>query len=96
MGKSSANPTPTVKPSLEKNEGSKARENDFKYRSVIGLLNFLTNSIRPEAQFAVHQCARFSAEPKLPHDQAVKRVLKYIKGKSKQGLIMKPDPEKGI
>ena len=47
-------------------------------------------------QFAVHQCARFSANPKLPHDQAVKRVLKYLKGTTNNGLIMNTDPEKVI
>ena len=52
--------------------------------------------MRPKAQFAVHQCALFSANPKLPHDQAVKLVLKYLKVASMQVLIMKPDPEKGI
>ena len=46
--------------------------------------------------FAVHQYTRFSADPKPPHNQAVKRTLKYRKGTSEQGLIMNPDPEKGI
>ena len=44
----------------------------------------------------VHQQAPFSADTKLPNDQAVKRVLQYLKGTSAQGLIMKPNPEKGI
>ena len=47
-----------------------------------------------EAQFVVHQCAQFSADTKLPHNQAVKRILKYLKGTSKQGLLMNPDPKK--
>ena len=44
----------------------------------------------------VHQCARFSANPKLPHDQAVKCVLKYLKGMFNNILIMNTDPEKVI
>ena len=52
--------------------------------------------MRPKAQFAVHQCARFSANPNLPHDQAVKHVMKYLKGTATKLLIMKPNPEKGI
>ena len=72
------------------------QKKDFNYRSVIGLLNFQTNSTRPEAQFMVHQCAQFSADTKLPHDQAVKRVLNYLKCTAMQGLISKPVPEKGI
>ena len=74
----------------------KQEKNNFNNRSVIGSLNLLTNSTRPDAQLSVHQCAPFSTDTKLPHDQAVKRVLKYLKGMSMQGLILKPDPEKGI
>ena len=95
MDKSSANLTPVVKPPLEKKRELK-RENDFNYRSVIGSLNFLNNPTRPEDQFAVHPCTRFSADTKLPYDQSVKRVLKYLKDTTTRGLIMKPDPEKGI
>ena len=84
MEKSSAKPTPAVKPPLAKNEGSHAGKNDFNYRSVIGSLNFLTNSTLHEAQFLVYQFARFSADPKLPHNQAVKRVIKYLNGSSDQ------------
>ena len=50
----------------------------------------------PEVEFAVNQCTRFSAEPKLPHYQDVKYILKHLKGTAKQGIILKLDPEKGI
>ena len=60
-------------------------KNDFNYRYVIGSLNFLTNSMLLDAQSAVHQYAQFSADSKLLHDQAVKRILNYLKGASEQG-----------
>ena len=82
MDKSSTKPTPVVKPPLAKNEGAQSRKNYFNYRSVIGSLNFLTNSMHPEAQFAVYQYAQFSADNKLPHDQAVTHVFKYLKDMS--------------
>ena len=63
-------PTLVVKPNLEKNERSQMIENDFNYRSVIGSLNLLTNSMHPEAQFAL-----LIAYPKLPHDEAVNQIL---------------------
>ena len=94
MDKSSAKPTPAVIPPLMKNEGDQARKNCFSYRSVIGSLNFLTNSTFPEAQFTVHQCAQFRADTKLPHNQSVKRILKYLKSMSSKGLIMNLDNEK--
>jgi hypothetical protein len=42
------------------------------YRSVIGKLNFLEKSTRPEIAYAVHQCARFASNPKQSHANAVK------------------------
>ena len=60
------------------------------------MLNFLTNSMRPKAQSMVHQCTQFSADPKLPHNQAVKRILKHLKFMDTQLLIMKLNTEKGI
>ena len=91
MEKSSANTTPVVNSTLETNEGAQARKNDFNYRSVIVSLNFLTNSTRPKAQLSVHQCAQFIAYPGLLHNQAVKRVLEYLKVTATKGLILKPD-----
>ena len=32
----------------------------------------------------------------IPHNQAVKSVLKYLKGTSEQGIMMNPYPKKDI
>ena len=40
---------------------------DFDYPSIIGMLNFLEKSTRPELAFTVHQCARFSSNPHTSH-----------------------------
>jgi hypothetical protein len=37
------------------------------YRSVIEKLNFLEKSTCPEIVYAVHQCTRFSANPRQSH-----------------------------
>ena len=55
------------------------------YRSMIGSLMYLTAS-RPDIMFVVCVCARFQANPKMSHLHAVKRIFKYLKGKSKLGL----------
>ena len=96
MDNSNVNPTNTFKPLLAKNEGDESINNDFNYRSLIGLLNLLTNSTLSETQFAVHQCAQSSTNTKLRHDQAVKLILKKLQGTATQGLILKPDPENVI
>jgi hypothetical protein len=45
---------------------------------------------------ATHQCARFSADPRLPHEQAVKRIVRYLKSTPDKGLIMRPDKSRGL
>ncbi|KAI3676809.1 hypothetical protein L1987_86422 [Smallanthus sonchifolius] len=55
------------------------------YRAMIGSLMYLTAS-RPDIMFAVCLCARFQAAPKVSHLQAVKRILRYLKGAPKLGL----------
>ena len=52
---------------LTKDEDGPERKDKFHYRSLIGQLNYLTASARPEIQFATHQLARFSENPKMSH-----------------------------
>ncbi|XP_070003535.1 uncharacterized mitochondrial protein AtMg00810-like [Nicotiana sylvestris] len=49
------------------------------YRGMIGSLLYLTSS-RPDIVFSVGLCARFQANPKESHLNAVKRILRYLKG----------------
>ncbi|GJY68957.1 putative ribonuclease H-like domain-containing protein [Tanacetum coccineum] len=55
------------------------------YRSMIGSLMYITTS-RPYIMFAVCACARFQVTPKISHLLAVKRIFRYLKGKSTLGL----------
>ncbi|GJW47238.1 putative ribonuclease H-like domain-containing protein [Tanacetum coccineum] len=55
------------------------------YRSMIGSLMYLTAS-RPDIMFAVCNCSRFQVTPKTSHLNAVKRIFRYLKGKSNLGL----------
>jgi Reverse transcriptase (RNA-dependent DNA polymerase) len=63
----------------------------WSYRSVIGKLNFLEKSTRPDIAYAVHQCARFSAHPKASHASAVRQIVRYLAGTPTQGLILSPN-----
>ncbi|KAL5579984.1 hypothetical protein UlMin_012426 [Ulmus minor] len=49
------------------------------YRSMIGSLLYLTAS-RPDLCYSVGVCARFQADPKESHLQAVKRIIRYVNG----------------
>lgn len=63
----------------------------FHYRGVIGKLNFLEKSTRPDLAYAVHQCARFSESPRESHAKAVKVIGRYLVGTRNLGLVLAPD-----
>ena len=66
-------------------------DHHFHYRSLIGKLNFLEKSTRPDISYAVHQCARFSERPKTAHARAVKHIARYLAGTRDKGIVLKPD-----
>jgi hypothetical protein len=68
-----------------------ARQESWNYLSIIGQLNYLAQNSRPDTSFAVHQCARFSKEPKALHEKAVKRISYYSQCTRDKPLIMKPN-----
>ena len=63
---------------------------EFHFRSVIGKLNFLEKSTRPDISISVHQCARFSDAPKKRHAKAVKRIERYMLATRDKGIIIHP------
>jgi hypothetical protein len=71
--------------------GDGPRQLQWSYRQVIGMLNYIAASTRPDISFAVHQCARFSNSPKRSHELAVKRVVRYLKGTRDKGYILWPN-----
>ena len=66
---------------------------EFHYRSVIGKLNFLEKSTRPDISVSVHQCARFSESPKRSHAEAVKRIGRYLLATRDKGLVIHPNTD---
>lgn len=65
----------------------------WSYRSILGMTMYLASNSRPDISFAVHQCARFSHDPKVEHEQALLRICRYLKGTRTQGLILRPSNE---
>ena len=63
-------------------------EAPFDYRSLIGQLNYLAATTRPDITFAVHQCAKFCSNPKLQHFAAAKRIARCLHGTRDKGLIL--------
>ena len=94
--KHNTKPTPVTKPLLHKDVEGESRHNCWSYRKAIGMLTYLQGTSRPDISMAVHQCARFSQDPKLSHERAVKRIGRYLLGTKEKGIVFKPNCEKGL
>ncbi|XP_075490977.1 uncharacterized protein LOC142529351 [Primulina tabacum] len=57
------------------------------YRRLIGRLIYLTVT-RPDICFAVQLLSQFMHNPKTSHMEAAVRVLKYLKGTPRQGILL--------
>jgi hypothetical protein len=75
---------------LHDDSNGAVREHTWNYRSMIGMLTFLSTSTCPDIAFAVHQCARFCVSPKRSHELAVRRIVRYLKGTRNRGYILRP------
>ena len=62
----------------------------FDYRLVIGKLNYLEKTTRPDISYAVHQCARYCSNPRQNHSKAVIHIIRYLKGTGDKGIILRP------
>lgn len=60
-------------------------EDSFLYRSTVGSLQYLQFTILDLA-FAVSKIYQFMHSPRVPHWQAIKRILRYLKNTPQLGL----------
>ena len=63
-------------------------EDSMMYRQIVGSLIYLTLT-RPDIAFAVGVVSRFMQTLKKSHLEAVRRILRYIKGTLDLGLFYK-------
>ena len=87
MNDCNSNRTPTTKEALGSDEQGEPMEDPWNYRSVIGMLLYLSTNTRPDIAYAVSQVARFSHNPKKSHASAVKTIIRYLAGSKDQGVI---------
>lgn len=59
----------------------------FPYREAVGSLIYLANGTRPDICFAVNFVSRYMERPTSVHVEAVKRIIKYLKGTLNFGLF---------
>lgn len=58
------------------------------YRSLTGALQYLTFT-RPDISYAVQQVCLHMHDPREPHLNAVKRILRYLRGTIDYGLLLR-------
>ena len=76
-------------------DGPPFNEN-WNYASVVGMLLYLASNSRPDISYAVHQCARFTHNPRQSHATGIKTILRYLQGTKTQGLIVKPSKDLSV
>jgi hypothetical protein len=69
---------------------------NFGYQSIIGMLNYLAQSTRPDIVYATHQLTKYSSHPREPHGKAVLYLICYLKKTQDLGTRFKPDRDKGF
>jgi hypothetical protein len=80
-------PVPTIS-KLSFHDGDPL-SNPSSYRQIVGALQYLTMT-RPDLTYAVNQACQFMHSPTTTHLQAVKRILRYIKGTIDLGIHLTP------
>lgn len=76
-------PSPTDEP----------RQLSWNYWQIVGILNYIAASSRPDISFAVHQCTCFSSTLTRKHELAVKWIVMYLKGRRTQGYTLSPSKQ---
>jgi hypothetical protein len=73
---------------LHRDLGGSPFQEKWDYRRIIGKLNFLEKSTRPEIAYTVHQCARLASNPRESHANAIKYLCRYLLGTKDKGIIL--------
>ena len=85
------NPGSRLSTSMSPQNASEAAEMwQYPYISLVGSLMYLAVTTRPDIAYAAGVLARFNSNPGLPHWQAAKHVLRYLKGTIDLKLTYQP------
>jgi hypothetical protein len=66
------------------------------YGTVVGMLGHLSNATRPDLSYSVNQCRAYTSNPRLHHWEALKRIVRYLKGTLNHGLIYSMEHDKNL
>jgi histone deacetylase 1/2 len=83
--KATSTPLSAVDPLSRVSSTPLGTEDSFRHRSIVGGLQYLTLT-RPDISFAMNKVCQFLSRPTDVHWEAVKRILRYVKGTLHTGL----------
>ena len=63
-----------------------------KMRELIGCLNWLSISTRPDISTITNMLVKYSSKPSHSHLTSIKRVIKYLKGMKQKGILFTSKP----
>jgi hypothetical protein len=85
------NPRSHLSTSISPQSAAEAAEMcQLPYISIVGSLMYLAVTTRPDIAYSAGVLARFNSNPGLQHWQAVKHVLRYLKGTMDYKLVYQP------
>ena len=96
MTESNGNWTPASQVALGIDPDGPPMTETWSYRSIVGMLLYLSTNTRPDISFAVSQVARFSHNPKKSHASAIKSIVRYLHKTTDMGMIVKPTGDLSI
>ena len=85
------NKTPTTLEQLGPDVDGKKMDERWDYTFIIGMHMYLANNTRPDIAYAVHACACYTHNPKQIHATAINHILRYVKGTSEKGILLRPN-----
>ena len=86
--------TPAAGEPLVRDDDGEAAHGEFNYASVVGMLLYLSGHSRPDIAYAVNCAARYMFCPKRSHEEALKRIGRYLKATRTRGLVINPSSDK--
>ena len=81
---------------LDNDPNRKRLLHPWHYRSAVIILSNMYAMIHPDINIQVQQCAIFCNNPRQEHEEAVKRICRYLLRVHRNGLILKPDRIRGL
>ena len=93
MSQSKPVPVPADAQRLSAWENNDEPANEKEFRRAVGMLQWIASATRPDIKWAVQQVSRYMSKPAKRHWTAVKRVMRYLCGTIKFGVVYRLSAE---